>query len=84
MLNDKKIIVDTVEKYNFLIGLGNEAGKISDVFSHVELSDTIKSYKKMVSCDVCQIIILPAYADSFIRTEEGVRHCKKCFEKENV
>ncbi|PGA30318.1 hypothetical protein [Bacillus wiedmannii] len=80
MLNDKKIIVDTVENYNFLIGLGNRLGEASDVFSHIELSESIKSYKKLASCDVCKIIILPHYCGSTISID-GVRHCKECYLK---
>lgn len=80
MMNGKKIMIDTVENYNVLAKLGSEVGKYSDVFSHVELSGGIKAYKRLASCDVCQIIILPHYCGSTISVD-GVKHCKECYEK---
>ncbi|ERH96450.1 hypothetical protein U0E09_32990 [Bacillus thuringiensis] len=78
MLKGGKIIVDTVENYNFLVELGHEAGRFANVLSHIELSDSIKSYKKVASCDICEIIVLE-HGYHFVNLD-GIRCCKKCAE----
>ncbi|HHK5601590.1 TPA: hypothetical protein ACQUIL_005640 [Bacillus tropicus] len=78
MLKGGKIIVDTVENYNFLVELGHEAGRFANVLSHIELSDSIESYKKVASCDICEIIVLE-HGYHFVNLD-GIRCCKRCAE----
>lgn len=78
MLKGKKIIVDTVENYNFLMELGHKTGRVPSLLSHIELSDSIKSYKKTASCDICEIIVME-HGYHFVNLD-GIRCCKKCAE----
>lgn len=78
MLKGEKIIVNTVENYNFLMELGHETGRVASLLSHIELSDSIKSYKKTASCDICEIIVME-HGYHFVNLD-GIRCCKKCAE----